>query len=371
MIGDGIVTDLAAANAVGARTILMLTGVTTGAALEALPPRIAAVQGRGRRGGARSGARGARRRLSLGAASVALVAAHRPPPARRRAVVARRRRRTRPTRRIGRGARCIGVALSRSNVSRAPRRASRRPRDRRPERRPPTSARSATSHAQPEVVEARRGRPEAGHGRLPVALAAPRCRRGSPSMSASIARPREPSAARRSRIDLRELRRRPPRTAAWPAFGRAYGAFRSLLSACVDPPGAAAREVAGEQAHGRRGCRSRRVDDVEVVELRRGRARTSSSSGPRRPRPGRSRNTVSADLEEQVVDVRSSSRIARSSSPTIQSQSPVRRMSSAMLPSVTVSLSRRRAGGSTRRSPLHRQRSPAGRRARGCWRGRR
>ena len=37
VIGDGIVTDLAAANAVGARTILMLTGVTTGAALEALP----------------------------------------------------------------------------------------------------------------------------------------------------------------------------------------------------------------------------------------------------------------------------------------------------------------------------------------------
>ena len=37
VIGDGIGTDLAAANAVGARTILMLTGVTTGAALEALP----------------------------------------------------------------------------------------------------------------------------------------------------------------------------------------------------------------------------------------------------------------------------------------------------------------------------------------------
>jgi 4-nitrophenyl phosphatase len=36
VIGDGILTDLAAANAVGARTILMLTGVTTGAALEAL-----------------------------------------------------------------------------------------------------------------------------------------------------------------------------------------------------------------------------------------------------------------------------------------------------------------------------------------------
>ena len=36
VIGDGILTDLAAATAVGARTILMLTGVTTGAALEAL-----------------------------------------------------------------------------------------------------------------------------------------------------------------------------------------------------------------------------------------------------------------------------------------------------------------------------------------------
>jgi HAD superfamily hydrolase (TIGR01450 family) len=38
VIGDGILTDLAAARAVGARAILMLTGVTTGAALEALPP---------------------------------------------------------------------------------------------------------------------------------------------------------------------------------------------------------------------------------------------------------------------------------------------------------------------------------------------
>jgi len=36
VIGDGILTDLAAANAVGARTILMLTGVTTAAALEGL-----------------------------------------------------------------------------------------------------------------------------------------------------------------------------------------------------------------------------------------------------------------------------------------------------------------------------------------------
>ena len=37
VIGDGIVTDLAAAHAVGARTILMLTGVSTRAAVEALP----------------------------------------------------------------------------------------------------------------------------------------------------------------------------------------------------------------------------------------------------------------------------------------------------------------------------------------------
>ena len=39
VIGDGIGTDLAAANAVGARTILMLTGVTTRAVAEALPER--------------------------------------------------------------------------------------------------------------------------------------------------------------------------------------------------------------------------------------------------------------------------------------------------------------------------------------------
>ena len=38
VIGDGIGTDLAAANAVGARTVLMLTGVTTREMAEALPP---------------------------------------------------------------------------------------------------------------------------------------------------------------------------------------------------------------------------------------------------------------------------------------------------------------------------------------------
>ena len=37
MIGDGIGTDLAAARAVGARCVLMLTGVTTRAQVEALP----------------------------------------------------------------------------------------------------------------------------------------------------------------------------------------------------------------------------------------------------------------------------------------------------------------------------------------------
>jgi HAD superfamily hydrolase (TIGR01450 family) len=36
VIGDGLLTDFAAANAVGARTVLMLTGVTTAAGLEAL-----------------------------------------------------------------------------------------------------------------------------------------------------------------------------------------------------------------------------------------------------------------------------------------------------------------------------------------------
>jgi glycerol-1-phosphatase len=37
MIGDGIGTDLAAARAVGARSVLMLTGITTRAEVEALP----------------------------------------------------------------------------------------------------------------------------------------------------------------------------------------------------------------------------------------------------------------------------------------------------------------------------------------------
>ena len=37
MIGDGIGTDLAAARAVGARCVLMLTGVTTRAQVDALP----------------------------------------------------------------------------------------------------------------------------------------------------------------------------------------------------------------------------------------------------------------------------------------------------------------------------------------------
>jgi glycerol 3-phosphatase-2 len=38
VIGDGIVTDVAAAHAVGARSILMLTGVSTRAQVDALPP---------------------------------------------------------------------------------------------------------------------------------------------------------------------------------------------------------------------------------------------------------------------------------------------------------------------------------------------
>jgi ribonucleotide monophosphatase NagD (HAD superfamily) len=38
MIGDGLATDLAAARAVGARSILMLTGVSTATQFEALAP---------------------------------------------------------------------------------------------------------------------------------------------------------------------------------------------------------------------------------------------------------------------------------------------------------------------------------------------
>ncbi len=41
VIGDGLLTDLAAAHAVGARCLFMLTGVTTRAQLEALPPELA------------------------------------------------------------------------------------------------------------------------------------------------------------------------------------------------------------------------------------------------------------------------------------------------------------------------------------------
>jgi HAD superfamily hydrolase (TIGR01450 family) len=39
VVGDGIGTDIAAAHAIGARSVLMLTGVTSRAALEALPAR--------------------------------------------------------------------------------------------------------------------------------------------------------------------------------------------------------------------------------------------------------------------------------------------------------------------------------------------
>jgi ribonucleotide monophosphatase NagD (HAD superfamily) len=38
MIGDGLGTDIAAARAVGARSVLMMTGVSTAADLEALHP---------------------------------------------------------------------------------------------------------------------------------------------------------------------------------------------------------------------------------------------------------------------------------------------------------------------------------------------
>jgi ribonucleotide monophosphatase NagD (HAD superfamily) len=37
MIGDSMVTDIPAAHAVGARSVLMLTGITTRAQVEAMP----------------------------------------------------------------------------------------------------------------------------------------------------------------------------------------------------------------------------------------------------------------------------------------------------------------------------------------------
>ena len=55
MIGDGIGTDLAAARAVGARCVLMLTGVTTRDEVEALAEDERPDRGRG-------GCRGAGRR---------------------------------------------------------------------------------------------------------------------------------------------------------------------------------------------------------------------------------------------------------------------------------------------------------------------
>ena len=62
MIGDGIATDLAAARAVGARCIFMLTGVTTRAQLDALPdaeqPTAVAADAAGAGGGAGAPGRG-------------------------------------------------------------------------------------------------------------------------------------------------------------------------------------------------------------------------------------------------------------------------------------------------------------------------
>ncbi|MFL5678848.1 MAG: HAD hydrolase-like protein, partial [Chloroflexota bacterium] len=43
VIGDVIATDLAGSRAVGARCVMMLTGVTTRAQLEALPPEEAPI----------------------------------------------------------------------------------------------------------------------------------------------------------------------------------------------------------------------------------------------------------------------------------------------------------------------------------------
>ena len=100
MIGDGLATDIAAARAVGARSILMMTGVSTAADLDALPAGPAPDRGRDERRRARRGA---------GA----------PVAASRRARRASRRRNTRAgSGRAPRGGRRRGRPTSRSGVPR-------------------------------------------------------------------------------------------------------------------------------------------------------------------------------------------------------------------------------------------------------------
>jgi len=67
MIGDSLVTDIPAARAVGARSVLMLTGITDPSQLAALPPRPPdRGRRRRRRAGCRPGPPGRRLSAALG-----------------------------------------------------------------------------------------------------------------------------------------------------------------------------------------------------------------------------------------------------------------------------------------------------------------
>ena len=100
MIGDGIATDLAAARAVRARCVLMLTGVTNRTQVDALPAGRASDRGRRRRRRARRDARPSRRGLSSRSGRRPTPApGSRPPIRRRRHAAARGRPRRRTPRR--------------------------------------------------------------------------------------------------------------------------------------------------------------------------------------------------------------------------------------------------------------------------------
>ena len=190
-----------------------------------------------------------------------------------------------------------------------------------------------------------------------------------PSMSASIARPRE--AERDESVDHRpgepEVARQHRRV---PRLRQGVGSIEVAVVTEPDPlvplrRGSCRAIRSRTGAGGPWTCHR----DVEVVE----RLGPSATQRPRAPAcrasPRKILNSSRAASSRRSDTFRSTSRMARSSSPTIQSHSPVRRMSSAMLPSVTISLLAP-AGrvARTRRSRAPRPRpSRAGRRARGRW----
>ena len=291
----------------------MLTGVTTGAALEALPSADAPVRRRGRRRGARSGARGAGLRLSLRALAGAVARrrrrAPRPSPGRSRAQpVEQREHRLSP-----RAAR----------RSLAPRRASRRPRAHRRRGRSPQATRgSRRPSRRPSSWKPRSHVAVARERRRPVA--AQRRDAGTDAVHVGLdGPPARTDRAQAGRGCAARGLASFARIAAWPAFGRAYGAFRWLPSRLADPAGRRRGEVARGTSVDSRPQATGRRRDVEVLERLESLARASSTSSvPASPR--RTRNSVRARLEQEVgrrCDPRrgSPARARRRSSPSRRS----------------------------------------------------